>query len=127
MMDNKDFLDEFERVRAFYQRPDAKNQPEEFKDYNTWLQVIYEKVKWIETIKFREVVNVLLDVRPRFRRDLDHRRIVAICRSGARSRTVAEALVGAGFDVVNVGGGMRAWEAADLPIETDDGSPGSVI
>ena len=55
------------------------------------------------------------------------RRIVAICRSGARSRTVAEALVGAGFDVVNVGGGMRAWEAADLPIETDDGSPGSVI
>ena len=55
------------------------------------------------------------------------RRIVAICRSGARSRTVAEALVGAGFDVVNVGGGMRAWEAADLPIVTDDGSPGSVI
>jgi rhodanese-related sulfurtransferase len=36
-------------------------------------------------------------------------------------------LVGAGFDVVNVGGGMRAWEAADLPIETDDGSPGTVI
>ena len=55
------------------------------------------------------------------------RRIVAICRSGARSRTVAEALVGAGFDVVNVGGGMRAWEAADLPVETDDGSAGSVI
>ena len=55
------------------------------------------------------------------------RRIVAICRSGARSRAVAEALVGAGFDAVNVGGGMRAWEAADLPIETDDGSPGSVI
>ena len=55
------------------------------------------------------------------------RRIVAICRSGARSRAVAEALVGAGFDVVNVEGGMRAWEAADLPIETDDGSPGSVI
>src|SRR4249919_2580975 len=47
------------------------------------------------------------------------RRIVAICRSGARSRVVAEALIGAGFDVVNVSGGMRAWEAADLPIETD--------
>jgi rhodanese-related sulfurtransferase len=55
------------------------------------------------------------------------RRIFAICRSGARSRAVAEVLVGAGFDVVNVGGGMRAWEAADLPIETDDGSPGTVI
>ena len=55
------------------------------------------------------------------------RRIFAICRSGARSRAVAEVLVGAGFDAVNVGGGMRAWESADLPIETDDGSPGTVI
>ncbi len=54
------------------------------------------------------------------------RHIVAICRSGGRSRAVAEALIGAGFDIVNVSGGMRAWEAADLPIETDDGSPGVV-
>jgi rhodanese-related sulfurtransferase len=54
-------------------------------------------------------------------------RILAICRSGARSAAVAEVLIGAGFDAVNVQGGMRAWEAADLPIETDDGSPGSVI
>jgi rhodanese-related sulfurtransferase len=54
------------------------------------------------------------------------RRVVAICRSGGRSRAVAEALIGAGFDVVNVSGGMRAWEAADLPIETDDGAPGVV-
>jgi rhodanese-related sulfurtransferase/glyoxylase-like metal-dependent hydrolase (beta-lactamase superfamily II) len=54
------------------------------------------------------------------------RRIVAICRSGGRSRAVAEALIGAGFNVVNVSGGMRAWEAADLPIQTDDGAPGVV-
>ena len=52
--------------------------------------------------------------------------ILAICRSGGRSRAVAEVLITAGFDVVNVDGGMRAWEAADLPIETDDGSPGTV-
>jgi hypothetical protein len=77
-MTNEEFVDEFEKVRAFYQRPDAEKQPEEFKDYNTWLVVIYDKVKWIDTIKFRMVVDVLLDVRPRFRRDLDHRRIVAI-------------------------------------------------
>jgi rhodanese-related sulfurtransferase/glyoxylase-like metal-dependent hydrolase (beta-lactamase superfamily II) len=54
------------------------------------------------------------------------RRIVAICRSGGRSRAVAEALIGAGFDAVNLTGGMRAWEAAGLPIETDHGAPGVV-
>ena len=45
---------------------------------------------------------------------------------GWPSRAVAEALIAEGFDIVNVSGGMRAWEAADLPIETDDGAPGVV-
>jgi hydroxyacylglutathione hydrolase len=53
--------------------------------------------------------------------------LVAICRTGARSRAVAEALTGAGFDVVNVDGGMRAWVVEDLPIVAADGLPGVVI
>ena len=43
--------------------------------------------------------------------------IACICHIGARSAVVADALVGAGYDAVNVGGGMDAWEAAGLPIE----------
>ena len=54
------------------------------------------------------------------------RRTVAICRSGGRSRAVAEALNGNGFDVVNLAGGLRAWEAAGLPVETDSGDAGTV-
>ena len=54
------------------------------------------------------------------------RRVLAICRSGGRSRAVAEELIGAGYDAVNVAGGMRAWAAADLPVETDAGTPGDV-
>lgn len=54
------------------------------------------------------------------------RRVVAVCRSGGRSRAVTEGLVGAGYDAVNLAGGLRAWEAADLPLVTDDGSPGTV-
>src|SRR3954471_7792902 len=42
--------------------------------------------------------------------------IVAICRAGPRSRAVAEALAGAGYDVVNVDGGMRAWAAEDYDV-----------
>ena len=38
------------------------------------------------------------------------RLIVAICRSGARSRTIGEVLAADGFDVANAIGGMRAWQ-----------------
>jgi rhodanese-related sulfurtransferase len=54
------------------------------------------------------------------------RPMVAICRSGGRSRAVAEALIGSGFDVVNLAGGLRAWAAAGLPVETDSGAAGTV-
>lgn len=33
---------------------------------------------------------------------------------------------GAGRDVSNMAGGMKAWHQADLPMVTDDGRPGSV-
>lgn len=41
-----------------------------------------------------------------------------ICHVGGRSGRVCEALMAAGFsNVVNVAGGMEAWEAAGLPVE----------
>jgi rhodanese-related sulfurtransferase len=54
------------------------------------------------------------------------RRIVTICRSGGRSRRVTEALSAWGFDAVNLSGGMQAWQAAGLPVVTDDGHEGTV-
>jgi rhodanese-related sulfurtransferase len=44
------------------------------------------------------------------------RTIACICHVGGRSAVVAEALVRAGYDAVNVAGGMDAWEAAGLPV-----------
>ena len=55
------------------------------------------------------------------------RRIVAICRVGGRSRVVAEALLEAGYDAVNLDGGMRAWAAEDYEVVASDGLPGVVI
>ena len=43
--------------------------------------------------------------------------IACICHVGHRSAVVAEALVGAGYNAVNVAGGMDAWQAAGLPVE----------
>ena len=55
------------------------------------------------------------------------RPIVAVCRSGARSGTVTEALGSRGYDVVNLVGGLQAWAAEGLPLVADDGLPGSVL
>jgi rhodanese-related sulfurtransferase len=52
--------------------------------------------------------------------------IVVICRSGGRSTKAAEALTAAGYQAVNLAGGMQAWEAEGLPCVTDDGNPGTV-
>lgn len=57
----------------------------------------------------------------------EDRPVVAICRVGGRSAKATIALNNAGYDVVNLAGGMRAWAAAGQPVVTDDGSPGSVI
>jgi len=54
------------------------------------------------------------------------RRIVVVCRSGGRSAQATQALVGAGYDAVNLAGGMKAWAALGLPVVTDSGHPGAV-
>ena len=55
-------------------------------------------------------INIPLGQLPSRLAELDRsRRVVLLCRSGARSANAAELLVGAGFtDVVNLVGGMLA-------------------
>ena len=51
----------------------------------------------------------------------ESRRYVTVCRSGARSRRAAAQLRKAGFDALNLTGGMRAWTRAELPLEPRNG------
>lgn len=44
------------------------------------------------------------------------RPVIAICRSGNRSRQATEMLEAAGFRVDNMEGGMVAWSQAGLPV-----------
>ena len=53
--------------------------------------------------------------------------IIAVCRAGARSLKAAEALATKGYVVKNLTGGMRAWEAAGLPVVDATGGAGTVI
>ncbi len=52
--------------------------------------------------------------------------LAIVCRSGARSMRAARVLSAAGFDVVNVRGGMRAWDAAGQVLVTNNGTVGAV-
>lgn len=53
-------------------------------------------------------------------------RIVTVCRSGNRSKTAARTLRKLGYDVVNLAGGMTAWQQAGLPVATASGARGQV-
>jgi rhodanese-related sulfurtransferase len=48
--------------------------------------------------------------------------IYVVCRSGGRSARAAQALAGAGWQAVNVAGGMQDWAAAGRPMVTDSGA-----
>ena len=54
-------------------------------------------------------------------------RIVAVCRSGARSGRATAALREWGYEAVNLRGGMQAWAESGLPVILDDGTDGAVI
>jgi rhodanese-related sulfurtransferase len=48
--------------------------------------------------------------------------VYVICRSGGRSGRAAEALNGAGWQAINVAGGMQDWAAAGRPMVADSGA-----
>jgi len=52
----------------------------------------------------------------------EDRQIYVICRSGMRSGRAAQALNGAGWQAVNVGGGMQDWAAAGKPMTAGSGA-----
>ena len=48
--------------------------------------------------------------------------VYVICRSGHRSARAALALANAGWEAINVAGGMQDWAAAGRPMATDSGA-----
>lgn len=54
------------------------------------------------------------------------RQIVTACRVGGRSARAAALLRREGFDVVDLGGGMLAWQREGLPLVADGGGRGRV-
>jgi rhodanese-related sulfurtransferase len=53
--------------------------------------------------------------------------VVAVCRSGNRSRAAAMKLAAAGITAYNLAGGMKGWHGSGRPVVRDDGATGTVI
>ena len=51
---------------------------------------------------------------------------IDVAEAAQRLRRGQAVLAAAGVDVSNVTGGMKAWEAAGLPVVIDGGAPGVV-
>ena len=54
------------------------------------------------------------------------RTLVVVCRSGNRSGRATKVLVRAGYDAVNMSGGMHGWKAAGLPLVNRKGKRGTI-
>lgn len=55
--------------------------------------------------------------------DNDAGTLAVTCRGGGRSSRAVAWLSQQGFDVANLDGGMKAWEAAGKTVVAEDGSP----
>jgi rhodanese-related sulfurtransferase len=51
-----------------------------------------------------------------------NKEIYVICRTGMRSGRATQALNGAGWQALNVAGGMRDWAAAGRPMVSESGA-----
>ena len=72
---------------------------------------------------------VLLDVRENDEWAAGHApgAVHVVCRSGARSARVTAYLTQAGWDAVNVDGGMQAWAAAGRPMVAESSTAPKVL
>jgi rhodanese-related sulfurtransferase len=55
--------------------------------------------------------------------DTDEGTLAVVCRSGGRSSRAVAWLTQQGFDVANLEGGMRAWQAAGKQMVAASGTP----
>lgn len=74
-------------------------------------------LNWLDTETFKEGAK-----------SLDKSKTIYVyCRSGRRSNEAANYLAEQGYRVIDMDGGILAWEKAKLPVSTDNGSAKNVV
>jgi rhodanese-related sulfurtransferase len=77
-----------------------------------WLLDVREQVEWDAGHAPSATLIPMGELSDRIGEVPDDAPILVVCHTGYRSWVVTKALVNAGYDAVNVAGGMEAWESA---------------
>ena len=92
-----------------------------------WLLDVREPDEWMAGHVPGATHIPLGDLRQRSDEIPTDQAVYVICRSGHRSAHATLALNGAGWNAINVGGGMQQWSAEGRPMTTDNGADPRVI
>ena len=87
---------------------------------------VREDVEWAYG-HIEGAVHVPLMALPARLDDLPDRRLLVVCRVGARSAQAVAFLRAQGRDAVNLEGGMVDWVEAGRPIVSESGGPARVV
>ncbi len=87
---------------------------------------VREKAEWDAGHAPKAKHHPLGDLTRSMTRLPEGRTLVVVCRSGNRSARATKMLTRAGFDAMNLTGGMTAWQGAGLPMVNSRGKRGSV-
>jgi rhodanese-related sulfurtransferase len=85
----------------------------------TWLLDVREQDEWDRGHSPLAHLIPLSELGPRLAEVPSDERVLVVCHSGGRSLRATVALRAAGFDAVNVAGGMLAWERSGGTLVSD--------
>jgi rhodanese-related sulfurtransferase len=87
---------------------------------------VREEIEWVHG-HIEGAVHIPLATLPERVSDVPEGQVLVVCKIGGRSARAVAYLAHAGYDAVNLDGGMLDWEAAGRPLVSETGAPPQVV
>ena len=87
---------------------------------------VREEIEWVHG-HIEGAVHIPLATLPERVSDVPAGQVLVVCKIGGRSARAVAYLAHAGYDAVNLDGGMLDWEAAGRPMVSETGTPPQVV
>jgi rhodanese-related sulfurtransferase len=87
---------------------------------------VREEIEWVHG-HIDGAVHIPLATLPERVSDVPDGQVLVVCKIGGRSARAVAYLAHAGYDAVNLDGGMLDWEAAGRPMVSETGAPPQVV